>query len=189
MSQVGKKWNVFAVDLKNEPHGAATWGKGNYMTDWNGFAERLIKSVAPSYDGLFFVEGVDWGMHRVIIRHAQLVLSGGDLSGVKSKPINTGNSAWNKRVVYAPHTYGPEEWDHGMFQTADFPRNMPAYWDKRYGFVEKQTGNPVVVGEWGQSVPERKPVQQRHQPRQAVDRRAVQLPDPELHERQCRFRK
>lgn len=137
------------MDLKNEPHGAATWGKGNYMTDWNGFAERLIKAVAPSYDGLFFVEGVDWGMYRPTVRRTQQTFSGNDLTGVKSKPINTGNSAWNKRVVYAPHTYGPEEWDHGMFQTADFPRNMPAYWDKRYGFVEKQTGNPVVVGEWG----------------------------------------
>lgn len=25
MARYGKKWNVFALDLKNEPHGVATW--------------------------------------------------------------------------------------------------------------------------------------------------------------------
>jgi aryl-phospho-beta-D-glucosidase BglC (GH1 family) len=25
MARYGQKWNVFALDLKNEPHGVATW--------------------------------------------------------------------------------------------------------------------------------------------------------------------
>ena len=34
--------NVFAADLKNEPHGSATWG-GNASTDWAAAAERIGK--------------------------------------------------------------------------------------------------------------------------------------------------
>ena len=33
ISQFTKQWNVFAVDIYNEPHGA-TWGDGNGKTDW-----------------------------------------------------------------------------------------------------------------------------------------------------------
>ena len=38
-------WNVFAVDLKNEPHDAATWGDGNPKTDWRLAAQRLGDAV------------------------------------------------------------------------------------------------------------------------------------------------
>ena len=35
------QWNVFAVDLQNEPH-AASWGKGlGDASDWGHAAERL----------------------------------------------------------------------------------------------------------------------------------------------------
>lgn len=33
------------IDLKNEPHGAATWGTGAALTDWNLAAERAGKAV------------------------------------------------------------------------------------------------------------------------------------------------
>lgn len=29
MKRYGKKWNVFAIDIKNEPHGIATWVSQN----------------------------------------------------------------------------------------------------------------------------------------------------------------
>ncbi|WP_159090520.1 glycoside hydrolase family 5 protein, partial [Xanthomonas fragariae] len=32
--------SVIGLDLKNEPHGAATWASGNASTDWNKAAER-----------------------------------------------------------------------------------------------------------------------------------------------------
>ncbi len=50
---------VIGLDLKNEPHGAATWGTGNAATDWNSAAERasaVVLSAAPNW--LIFVEGV-----------------------------------------------------------------------------------------------------------------------------------
>lgn len=78
-----------------------------------------------------------------------LSFSGGNLEGVRSKPINAGDANLNKRVVYAPHVYGPEEYDQAYFKVSTFPNNMPDIWSRHIGFAEKQTGLPVVVGEWG----------------------------------------
>ena len=53
-------WNVFAVDLMNEPH-AASWGKGDERTDWGRGAERLgnhVLSRCPRW--LVMVEGVGY---------------------------------------------------------------------------------------------------------------------------------
>ena len=48
-------------DLKNEPHGNASWGTGNVSTDFNLFAERAITTLGqtyPNWKGLFVVEGI-----------------------------------------------------------------------------------------------------------------------------------
>ena len=36
---------VFAIDIKNEPHGGATWGAGKAATDWNKAAEKIGKHL------------------------------------------------------------------------------------------------------------------------------------------------
>lgn len=49
-----------ATDLKNEPHGCASWGDGVLRTDWRLAAERLgaaVLEVNPHL--LVFVEGVE----------------------------------------------------------------------------------------------------------------------------------
>lgn len=52
-------WNVFGVDLNNEPHGAASWGDGS-ATDWRLGAERLAAVVLEANPRLLvFVEGVE----------------------------------------------------------------------------------------------------------------------------------
>lgn len=52
-------WNVFGVDLKNEPHGSASWGDGS-RTDWRLGAERLAAVVLEANPRLLvFVEGVE----------------------------------------------------------------------------------------------------------------------------------
>ncbi|KAF4029054.1 Cellulase (glycosyl hydrolase family 5) [Phytophthora infestans] len=38
-------WNVFAMDIKNEPKGKATWGKGDEDTDWNLQAAKIGNAV------------------------------------------------------------------------------------------------------------------------------------------------
>jgi len=140
------------IDLKNEPHGIATWGKGHPKTDWNTFATHAMQTLAarvPAFQGVFFVEGVeghDWDTKY----HYWW---GGDFDGVRQYPIATGNEALDKRVVYSPHIYGPEVFaDHNYFKDPRFPKNMMGIWDEQFGWIEKTTGRAVVLGEWGGTI-------------------------------------
>jgi hypothetical protein len=61
LSRYVHHWNLFGLDIMNECHDHASWGKGDPMTDFNRYVERFILFVherVPSYRGLFFVEGV-----------------------------------------------------------------------------------------------------------------------------------
>ena len=49
-------WNVFAVDVKNEPF-QASWGSGNLATDWNKAVERIGNAVINDTNWLVFVQG------------------------------------------------------------------------------------------------------------------------------------
>jgi endoglucanase len=54
------KWNVFALDIKNEPHGIASWGL-KCEQDWNTGAETITNHIIanhPEFRGLFFIEGI-----------------------------------------------------------------------------------------------------------------------------------
>jgi endoglucanase len=115
-----KHWNFFACDLKNEPHGAATWGDGA-KTDWRAAAERIGNSIlALCPRMLIFVEGIDgrdmddswWGGY--------LALAHPSKSPVRLSVPN--------RLVYSPHVYGPDVFSKEMFKAATFPQNMPEQW-------------------------------------------------------------
>lgn len=130
---------VAAMDLDNEPHGTATWG-GDAQTNWKAAAERCgnaILEVNP--DVLIIVEGVEkvgsdgywWG---------------GNLSGVKTAPIQLSNP---KKLVYSAHEYGPEVHDQPWFQTSDFPGNLPTIWGPHFDFIMQQKLGHVLLGEFG----------------------------------------
>ncbi|NJO50756.1 MAG: cellulase family glycosylhydrolase, partial [Leptolyngbyaceae cyanobacterium RM2_2_4] len=72
--------NVIGADLKNEPHGRASWGTGDRDTDWRLAAERAgnaILEVNP--DWLIVVEGVQNNVPgQRLADHWQ----GGNLEGV-----------------------------------------------------------------------------------------------------------
>lgn len=126
------------TDLKNEPHGVATWGASDPSTDWNSAAEAITKHLIkkyPLFAGLFFIEGIDHptsfavstgsgssgssGGKNQLDTHSKPW--GGDLEGVRSLPIDLGNAELNARVVYSPHVYGPSVFDREYFKTSDFP--------------------------------------------------------------------
>jgi endoglucanase len=47
------------MDIKNEPHGPATWGSGSESTDWNTAADEAAGEVlAANPDILIFVQGI-----------------------------------------------------------------------------------------------------------------------------------
>lgn len=131
--------NVFAVDLKNEPHGVATWG-GDASTNWHAAAQRIgnaILKVNPKL--LVMVEGV--ATHNNVYSWW-----GGNLVGVKDLPVKL--SVPNK-LVYSPHVYGPSVADQSYFSDTTFPSNLSAIWDRDFGNVKKNKLGSIMIGEFG----------------------------------------
>ncbi|CAK4536738.1 unnamed protein product [Aphanomyces euteiches] len=136
-------WNVIAADLKNEPHGSATWGSGNSATNWNQQALKIattIQAIVPRW--LIFVEGISQSSRD---QAAYPSLWGGNLMDVQRAPITLPVA---NRLVYSPHVYGPDVSSQPYFSASNYPDNMPNVWDLHFGFVNKKYG-PLVVGEWG----------------------------------------
>ena len=50
------------------------------------------------------------------------------------------------RVVYSPHTYGPNVYGMDYFNDPTFPANMPAIWTSKFGFIKAKGGAAVVTG-------------------------------------------
>ena len=132
--------NVFAMDIKNEPHGQATWGTGNSATDWNAAATRIgnaILEINPKV--LVFVEGVE--------RYNNIgSWWGGSVEGAKDHPITL--KVPNK-LVYSPHVYGPSVSAQPYFSKPEFPSNLPPIWTRDFGFLKLNKTGTLVLGEWG----------------------------------------
>lgn len=132
------------IDLKNEPHGQATWGTGNTATDWNKAAERAGSAVlAANPNILVFVEGV--GENPVCsstIGH----FWGENLEAEKCNPISTAAIPAQK-LVLSPHVYGPDAYQQSYFNDPNFPNNMPSIWDTQFGSLT--TAHTITLGEWG----------------------------------------
>lgn len=131
---------VVGADLHNEPHGKATWGDGKKDTDWRLAAERAGNAVLKANpDWLIIVEGVEryqndgywWG---------------GNLMGAKQHPVRLSNKS---KLVYSAHDYGPGVYRQNWFSAPNYPENMPALWDKHWGYLNKQNIAPVLMGEFG----------------------------------------
>mmetsp|Transcript_31320 Transcript_31320/g.50575 ORF Transcript_31320/g.50575 Transcript_31320/m.50575 type:complete len:854 (-) Transcript_31320:12-2573(-) len=133
------QWNVIAADLKNEPHGRATWGSQDIGTDWKQAAERLgnsILSVCPRM--LVAVEGICpddttefWGQH---------------LAPSATSPVQLTNMM---RVIYSPHMFAPGKRLISPFLDPSFPANMPREWNMSCKAVAISTDRAVIIGEWG----------------------------------------
>jgi aryl-phospho-beta-D-glucosidase BglC (GH1 family) len=131
---------VIGADLHNEPHGQATWGSGNTATDWRLAAEKAGNAVlAANPNWLIIVEGVE---------NAQSGSTwwGGNLSSAGTYPVrlNVAN-----RLVYSPHEYPSTVYNQTWFSDPNYPNNLPAIWDKNWGYLFRQNIAPVLIGEFG----------------------------------------
>ncbi|MBV6850289.1 cellulase family glycosylhydrolase [Xanthomonas euvesicatoria] len=133
--------SVIGVDLKNEPHGAATWGTGNAATDWNKAAERgsaAVLAVAPKW--IIAVEGIT---DNPVCSTNGGIFWGGSLQPLACTPLNIPAN----RLLLAPHVYGPDVFVQSYFNDSNFPNNMPAIWDRHFG---QFAGNhALLLGEFG----------------------------------------
>lgn len=131
---------VVAMDLDNEPHGKASWGKGDTATDWNAAAEKCGNAIlAANPDVLVVVEGVS-------IVGSDSYWWGGNLSGAKTAPIKLSRP---EKLMYSAHEYGPEVHDQPWFTEASFPSNLASVWEKHFDFLMKQDLGHVLIGEFG----------------------------------------
>jgi endoglucanase len=136
--------NIVAVDLKNEPHGNASWGTGDLRNDWRLAAERCgnaILAINPNW--LIVVEGVEKNVpNQQLSGHWW----GGNLEGVRNFPVrlNVAN-----KIVYSPHEYGQGVFDQTWFNEPNFPQNLYDRWDKGFFYITANGIAPVLIGEFG----------------------------------------
>jgi endoglucanase len=136
--------NVIGADLKNEPHGKASWGTNNLATDWRLAAERAgnaIHSINPNW--LIIVEGVERNVPgQKLLHHWQ----GGNLEGVRRYPVRLSR---RNKLVYSPHEYGPGVFKMPYFSEKSFPKNLYQRWDTGFFYIHRQKIAPIWIGEFG----------------------------------------
>lgn len=131
---------VIGADLHNEPHAPACWGCGQQDIDWQAAAQRAGNAVlAINPNWLIFVEGVD-------IYKGDNYWWGGNLEGVQDHPVHLSVA---HRLVYSVHDYPATVYNQPWFNAVNYPANLPAVWDKYWGYIQKQGIAPVWVGEFG----------------------------------------
>jgi endoglucanase len=131
---------VIGADLHNEPHGPASWGCGEPSSDWRLAAERAgnaILAVNPRW--LIIVEGVETG-------RSGHYWWGGNLSDAGALPVRLTDP---RQLVYSAHDYPASIYCQPWFDDSRYPRNLPAIWNKNWGYLVRQNIAPVFVGEFG----------------------------------------
>lgn len=136
--------NVVGFDLKNEPHGKATWGDGS-ATDFRRAAERAgtaIQEVNPN--PLIIVEGIENQVAggQKLNGHWW----GGNLEGVRNNPVRL---PVTNKVVYSPHEYGPEVSPQPWLTSKNLEKNLLDRWSKGFGYIHDQKIAPILIGEFG----------------------------------------
>ncbi|WAN69728.1 cellulase family glycosylhydrolase [Moorena producens JHB] len=136
--------NVIGADLKNEPHGPASWGTNDLATDWRLAAQRAgnaILAVNPNW--LIVVEGVE---KNVPGQRLATHWHGGNLEGVREYPVRLSNA---NKLVYSPHEYGPGVFNHSWFSEPSFPNNLEYRWEIAWNYIAREGIAPILIGEFG----------------------------------------
>jgi len=130
---------VIGADLANEPHGPSTWGDGT-ANDWAAAAARIGNAVlAANPNLLILVEGIEG-------YKGNSTWWGGNLMGVKDHPITLNVPG---QLVYSPHDYPSTVYNQSWFSASNYPNNLPAVWDKYWGFIYQNDTAPILLGEFG----------------------------------------
>ncbi|MEB3179818.1 MAG: cellulase family glycosylhydrolase [Nostocaceae cyanobacterium] len=135
--------NIIGADLKNEPHGRASWGTNNITTDWRLAAERCgnaILSINPNW--LIVVEGVEKNVPGQKLKHWW----GGNLEGVRRFPVRLSR---RNKLVYSPHEYGPGVVNQPWFSERSFPKNLLQRWEIGFNYIARKRIAPILIGEFG----------------------------------------
>lgn len=136
--------NIIGADLKNEPHGRASWGTNDDSTDWRLAAERAgnaILAINPNW--LIVVEGVEKNVPgQKLAAHWM----GGNLEGVERFPVRLSKP---NKLVYSPHEYGPGVYNQPWFSESSFPNNLESRWETGWNYIATKGIAPILIGEFG----------------------------------------
>ncbi|WP_349262960.1 cellulase family glycosylhydrolase [Allocoleopsis sp.] len=136
--------NIIGADLKNEPHGRASWGTNNSETDWRLAAERAgneILAINPNW--LIVVEGVEKNVpDQKLAAHWM----GANLEGVEKYPVRLSKS---NKLVYSPHEYGAGVYNQPWFNEPSFPNNLETRWETGWNYIATKGTAPILIGEFG----------------------------------------
>lgn len=136
--------NVIGADLKNEPHGRASWGTGNQETDWRLAAERAGNAIlSVNSNWLIVVEGVEKNVPNQKLSNHWM---GANLEGVERFPVRLSRP---NKLVYSPHEYGPGVFNQPWFSEASFPNNLASRWETGWNYIATKGIAPVLIGEFG----------------------------------------
>jgi endoglucanase len=135
---------VIGVDLRNEPHNAATggscWDCGTPANDWHLAAERGGNAVlAINANLLVFVEGTDEYNNNYYFW-------GGNLQGVQNSPVQLNLPS---QLVYSAHDYGPAESSQAWFNGSTSYDSLVSTWTSYWAYISLNGIAPVWVGEFG----------------------------------------
>jgi endoglucanase len=135
---------VIGVDLRNEPHNAATggscWDCGTPTNDWHLAAERGGNAVlAINASLLVFVEGTDEYNNNYYFW-------GGNLQGVQNSPVQL---SLPSQLVYSAHDYGPAESSQVWFNGSTSYESLVSTWTSYWAYISLNGIAPVWVGEFG----------------------------------------
>ena len=138
--------NVIGADLKNNPHGAATWGSGDIATDWRLAAERCGNAIlSVNSDWLIVVEGISG---TVAGQKLSSHWWGGNLEGVRHNPVRL--SVPNK-LVYSIHEYGAGVFEREWFKkpTLEILDVLKYRWQMGFNYIASENIAPILIGEFG----------------------------------------
>ena len=136
--------NVIGADLKNEPHGRASWGTDDRDTDWRLAAERAgnaILDINPNW--LIVVEGVENNVPNQKLKKHWM---GANLEGVRNFGVRLSRP---KQLVYSIHEYGPGVFEQPWFSEPSFPENLYNRWETGWHYIAREGIAPVWIGEFG----------------------------------------
>jgi endoglucanase len=140
------------IDIKNENHSIDSnnypqWGTGDLDYDFRLAAQKAGKEILKNNPNiLIFVGGID--NHQKLCSEESDFMWGANFMPYQCYPIDNTYIPENK-IVLSPHVYGPDvSSQNEAFKDSNFPKNMPAIWEKSFGFLT-ETGATVVPTEFG----------------------------------------
>ena len=136
--------NVIGADLKNEPHGQASWGTNDQATDWRLAAERAGNAILETNPNwLIVVEGVEKNVPGQKLAYHWM---GANLEGVERFPVRLSKP---NKLVYSPHEYGPGVYNQPWFNESTFPNNLESRWETGWNYIATKGIAPILIGEFG----------------------------------------